>query len=587
VPMGNLSQRRLFKVFDDLRCGARRLWLWLTHVPYSETQRKRQGEFLAGAALFVIFAALASVILPMPQAPRPFGEHYTAMLLLCSALFAVVYALNRAGKYNWAATLMLSAFAFNTIMAVLLATEPERFFFLIYLIVPILLSTVLVSFPYAFLSYSLIIGGFAIMLIAQPEARLTLLNIMLFIVTVGLATLLMIYYRDALEADRQRSLSESEARYRSLVEVCPDAIVVVAEGRFVFVNPAAITLFGAQNADELLGKAAIAFIDPAFRRDVSESLLRPRDDRPVEQRILRLDGTARTVEVIGSAILYGGKRARQSVIRDITERQKAQQQALELAVEREKIRLLEQFISDTSHDLRTPIATLNTNAYVFEKLGQKMSAQLTQNDAQSLERTLQQLMERAQDLRLTARRLARIVEGMFDMARLDGLTTFTLSRTDLNKVIARALEPYFTDAEQLGCTLTFTPCSQKLSVFLNEVEFGRVLQNLVENALQYTPRGGKIAVSTYAQENKAVFEVSDSGIGIAADELPHIFERFYRTDKARSTHTGGAGLGLAIAKKIVEGHRGRITVESQPDRGTTFRVYLPMVTAQEQSAVKE
>jgi PAS domain S-box-containing protein len=587
VPMGNLSQRTLSRVVDDLWRGARRLWLWLTHVPYSETQRRRQGEFLAGASLFVIFAALASVILPMPQAPRPFGEHYTAMLLLCSALFAVVYALNRAGKYNWAATLMLSAFAFNTIMAVLLATEPERFFFLVYLIVPILLSTVLVSFPYAFLSYSLIVGSFAVMLIAQPEARPMLLNIMLFIVTVGLATLLMIYYRDALEADRQRSLSESEARYRSLVEVCPDAIVVVSEGRFVFVNPAAVTLFGAQGADELLGKAAIAFIDPAFRHDVSESLLRPRDEHPVEQRILRLDGTARMVEVIGSAILYGGKRARQSVIRDITERQKAQQQALELAVEREKIKLLEQFISDTSHDLRTPIATLNTNAYVFEKLGQKMSAQLTQNDAQSLERTLQQLMERAQDLRLTARRLARIVEGMFDMARLDGLTTFTLSRTDLNKVIARALEPYFTDAEQLGCTLTFTPCSQSLSVFLNEVEFGRVLQNLVENALQYTPRGGRIALSTYAQENKAVFEVSDSGIGIAAEELPHIFERFYRTDKARSTHTGGAGLGLAIAKKIVEGHRGRITVESQPDHGTTFRVYLPIVTAQEQSAVKD
>jgi signal transduction histidine kinase len=176
---------------------------------------------------------------------------------------------------------------------------------------------------------------------------------------------------------------------------------------------------------------------------------------------------------------------------------------------------------------------------------------------------------------------------MFDMARLDGLTTFTLSRTDLNTVIERALEPYFADAEQLGCTLTFTPCSQSLSVFLNEMEFGRVLQNLVENALQYTPRGGKIALSTYAQENKAVFEVSDSGIGIAADELPHIFERFYRTDKARSTHTGGAGLGLAIAKKIVEGHRGRITVESQPDRGTTFRIYLPMVTAQERSAVKD
>lgn len=557
------------------------LWRTALYVPYQETQRKRQGEFLAGAALFIAFVSLASIVLPIPQAPFPFGEHYTQMLTLNAALFFAVYALNRAGRYNLAAGLMVSIFALSTFLAALLSAAQDRLIFLIYLLVPVLLSTVFFNFRYALFTYSLIIGSFAAMVIAQPAELSALLIIMPFVVTVGLAALFMIRYRDTLEADRQRSLSESEARYRSLVEVCPDAIVVVADGKFVFVNPAAVTLFGAQSADELLGKYAIEFIDPAFRRDVSESLLRPRDDRPVEQRIVRLDGTTRAVEVIGSAIMYGGKRARQSVIRDITERQKAQQQALELALEREKIKLLEQFISDTSHDLRTPIATLNTNAYLFEKLCQKMGEQLAQNDDQALERTLQQLSERAQDLRLTGRRLARIVEGMFDMARLDGLTTFTLSRTDLNAVVKRTLEPYFADAERLDCTLTFSAHSARLSVFLNETEFGRVLQNLVENALQYTPRGGRIAVSTYAQENKAVFEVSDSGIGIAADELPRIFERFYRTDKARSTHTGGAGLGLAIAKKIVEAHHGCITVESQLERGTTFRVYLPMAAVQE------
>jgi len=82
VPIGNPSQRTLSRVVDDLWRGARRLWLWLTYVPYQETQRKRQGEFLAGAALFIICAALISIILPIPQAPRPFGEHHTAMLLL-------------------------------------------------------------------------------------------------------------------------------------------------------------------------------------------------------------------------------------------------------------------------------------------------------------------------------------------------------------------------------------------------------------------------------------------------------------------------------------------------------------------------
>lgn len=581
--MNKLCHQIARQLVDNLRNAALKLLVLLLYVPYEEAESRRNGEFLAGALAFILFTIALSLIFPVPLVPRPFGDYHTLLLLLNALLFVVAYVLNRRGQHSLAVSLTLVTFTFGTVLSVLLSTDDGRLFFLIYLLVPILFSIALMRLRYAFLIYSLIVASFAIPFFARSEERPFLINIFLFVMLVGLVAFTMTYHHNLIENERKRKLRESEARYRSLVEVCPDAIVVVSEGKFIFVNPAAVTLFGAQSPDDLLGRRAIEFIDPAFREDVSQSLLRPRDDHPVEQRIVRLDGTTRAVEVIGSAIEYGGKRARQSVIRDITERQKAQQQALELALEREKIKLLEQFISDTSHDLRTPIAALSTNSYVFEKLSQKIAELVAQNDKESLERALQQLIERAQSLHVTSRRLARIVEGMFDMARLDGLPTFTLSRTELNVVVKRVLEPYFADAVQAGCTLTFVPCEQSLPVFLNEVEFGRVLQNLMENALQYTPRGGKIAVSTYAQDNKAVFEVSDSGIGIAADELPRIFERFYRTDKARSTHTGGAGLGLAIAKKIVEAHSGSITVESQPDVGTTFRVYLPIATVSEAS----
>lgn len=581
--MRDTNRRAFLQISETLSSKVWRLWVWLFYVPYPETQRRRQGEFLAGTLLFIIVMSVMSIILPIPQSPRPFGNYHAPMLVLLSLNFASAYVLNRYGYYSWAVSLTLVGFTFGTVFSVLLSADQDRLFFLIYLLVPVLLGIALLRLSQALLLYGLIVISFLISVTVYPQERPLLLNIMLFVALVGLVSFLLIQHFNRVENARKRALSESEARYRSLVEVCPDAIVVVAEGKFVFVNPAAVTLFGANSPDDLLGRRAIEFIDPAFRQDVSESLLRPRDDHPVEQRIIRLDGTLRAVEVIGSAIQYGGKHARQSVIRDITERQKAQQQALELALEREKIKLLEQFISDTSHDLRTPIAALNTSGYVFEKLSQRIAELVAQGDTESLTRALEQLSERAQSLQATSRRFARIVEGMFDMARLDGLTTFTLSRTELNTVVKRTIEPYFSDAAQAGCAFTLTLCDQPLMVFLNEVEFGRVLQNLVENALQYTPRGGSIQVSTYAQEGKAVFEVRDSGIGIAPDELPHIFERFYRTDKARSTHTGGAGLGLAIAKKIVEAHKGRITVESQTDCGTTFRVYLPMISVHEAS----
>jgi signal transduction histidine kinase len=98
--------------------------------------------------------------------------------------------------------------------------------------------------------------------------------------------------------------------------------------------------------------------------------------------------------------------------------------------------------------------------------------------------------------------------------------------------------------------------------------------NIVENAIQYTP-GGSIVLRTYACEGGVIMEVTDSGMGIPSEDIPHIFERFYRTHQARALRSGGTGLGLAIVSRIVDMHSGRIEVESQPDRGTIFRVWLP------------
>jgi signal transduction histidine kinase len=110
---------------------------------------------------------------------------------------------------------------------------------------------------------------------------------------------------------------------------------------------------------------------------------------------------------------------------------------------------------------------------------------------------------------------------------------------------------------------------------VDAVELGTALMNLVENAVRYTDPGASVTVRTRAERDCVLIEVSDTGIGIGQDDLPHIFERFYRADKARSTETGGVGLGLAIALKIVEAHKGRIDVESVPGEGSTFRVALP------------
>jgi two-component system phosphate regulon sensor histidine kinase PhoR len=105
------------------------------------------------------------------------------------------------------------------------------------------------------------------------------------------------------------------------------------------------------------------------------------------------------------------------------------------------------------------------------------------------------------------------------------------------------------------------------------------VSNLIDNAIKYTPEGGRVRVSARAAGDEVVIEVADSGIGIPAEDLPRIFERFYRVDKSRSREMGGTGLGLSIVKHVVQVHGGIVDVESTVGKGTTFRVKLPAITS--------
>ena len=111
----------------------------------------------------------------------------------------------------------------------------------------------------------------------------------------------------------------------------------------------------------------------------------------------------------------------------------------------------------------------------------------------------------------------------------------------------------------------------------DKVKLRQLFLNILENAVRYAPHSGSISVSASTNGNTAVVSISDTGIGISAEHLPHIFERFYRVDKARSRAEGGAGLGLAIAKQIAEAHGGKIDVESEIGKGTTFHISLPLL----------
>ncbi len=239
---------------------------------------------------------------------------------------------------------------------------------------------------------------------------------------------------------------------------------------------------------------------------------------------------------------------------------------LSLALNRMIVRLSEafeqnrRFLADASHELRTPLAAWRG----------EMESVVEQT------RGLPELSDRAGSALEEVDRLAKIVDALFAISRLDaGEAQQEWTRFDLAPLAASTTEQMSLLAEDKGISVA-CKVQGKVSVDGDRARIKQVVVNLLDNAIKYTPPGGSISLDVYASEDNAVIEVADTGIGIPPDALPHIFERFFRVDKARSRDAGGAGLGLAIVKSICLAHGGQVYVESSEGRGSRFKVELPL-----------
>src|SRR5690348_7317748 len=212
------------------------------------------------------------------------------------------------------------------------------------------------------------------------------------------------------------------------------------------------------------------------------------------------------------------------------------------------------FVADASHELRTPLAVIRANAEFLQQ---------EQPDS-----------EEAAEILAETDRLTSLVEAMLALARGQGGAS-AASHIDLGELVtssAQALQPL---ASERKVALDVS-VEDGMDVRGNPDQLHQLVVILVDNALRYTPEGGKVAVDARRIDGSAVVAVSDTGIGIDPDALEHVFERFYRADEARTRAFGGSGLGLSIAEQLVTGHGGRIAAESTPGQGSTFTVSLPL-----------
>ena len=350
----------------------------------------------------------------------------------------------------------------------------------------------------------------------------------------------------------ERKLAESELRLASIIGTTMDAIVMCdAESRVVLFNGSAEELFECAAA-EVLG-TPIAGLIPALALDApAAGSFRQRRE---------LEGTRRRsrvpvpIEVSVTDVVIEGLRHFTVIARDITERRRAEQEL------READRRKDEFLGMLAHELRNPLAAVMNAGEVLHRLvtderGQKLTAVV----------------------RRQTRTLARMVDDLLDVSRVT-LGKIELVREPLlvGQAVARAIEGARHTVDRAGLELTVQIDPEPLWIEGDSTRLEQVVTNLVANAVKFTPDGGRVVVSVTGESRHAVIRVRDTGMGIAGDLVPRVFDLFVQGDASLDRSRSGLGIGLALVRKLVTLHGGTVTAASDgPGRGSEFTVRLPL-----------
>ena len=224
-----------------------------------------------------------------------------------------------------------------------------------------------------------------------------------------------------------------------------------------------------------------------------------------------------------------------------------------------------QFVSDASHELKTPLASIKL-----------LSDSILQNDMDVVT-----IREFVGDIGNEADRLNRMTQKLLSLTRIESQLDGTCEIVHYSPTVERVVRMLSGIAAENDITIELD-LQGDCPILILEDDLYQITFNLVENGIKYNLPGGKLNIRVYRDEDNGILEVSDTGVGIPADAIGHVFERFYRVDKARSRKTGGSGLGLAIVRNMVERNQGTISVESVPGQGSTFRVSFPTFDTDEE-----
>jgi two-component system phosphate regulon sensor histidine kinase PhoR len=343
----------------------------------------------------------------------------------------------------------------------------------------------------------------------------------------------------------QNEIASLRREYDTLMEWSGVGILVLEESGVIQRANTTAAQFLKTSGPSLVGKT---LLQATLSEDMDSLLRAAREGQGVREREIRESlpgGSALIVSISPMPTEPGGQKRYLLVAHDVTELRRL-----------ETIR--RDFVANVSHELRTPLASIRAMAETLQDGALE--------DLSVAGRFLGTIVTETE-------RLTRIAEDLLILSdaesRQPEKEKFALTLL-LEEVVNRSRP----QAEKAEISLT-ADLAPELTVFANHDQMEQVIVNLVDNAIKYTPAGGSVLVTAARDGDKIAVHVKDSGIGIMSADVPRIFERFYRVDKARSRQSGGTGLGLSIVKHIVESHGGSVTVQSEYNHGSTFTFTIP------------
>jgi two-component system, OmpR family, phosphate regulon sensor histidine kinase PhoR len=345
---------------------------------------------------------------------------------------------------------------------------------------------------------------------------------------------------------RIAQLEEDRQQLRTLLSGMVEGVVALdADQRIQFANERASVLLefhGLQPVHRHLWEVV-------RHRQLLDAVRKALDGNgPCSEELLWKGTTPRSLTVYAARLPGSSPRGAMLVLHDTTELRRLE-------------RLRQDFVANVSHELKTPLSVI--------KVCTETLLDGAVDDPEHRGHFLEQIARQSD-------RLYALILDLLSLARIEsGDDMFTFQDVAVGPLVDECAERHRTRALARQQQL-LVDSSPPLTVWADEEALDQILENLLDNAVKYTPEGGTIRVSWKAEGSNMHLEVSDTGIGIPAADLPRIFERFYRVDKARSREVGGTGLGLSIVKHLLQGMRGSVRAVSQPGRGTTFTVILPL-----------